>query len=209
VREVDHLPAWAPRVPQHLVRRLYESDARGIYDDDLLDEVGWALRARCQSFVAAVLAVRGRAPCPVCGATIRHHARPDEVLRCVGCGWESTWRDYFGTIQHKQLSGAEPVLVFFRAFVEAFPSARTPQEKMLLIDRLIHGFHYDLRSGGARAAGVNLIEGHLHEVVDFLDALAYGDTSTPGVREAREEWRQTVNRSADVWKDERLRRKPE
>ncbi len=204
----SQLPTWAPRVPQRLIRRLYELDAQGIYDDDLLDEVGWVLRARCESFVAAVEAVRGRAPCPVCGEVVRHSARPDEVLHCSACGWDSTWRAYFATIQRKQLSGAEPVLALFREYVEAFPSVQTPRTKMLLIDRLIHGFHVHLAFGSTRAVAVNLIEGRLHEVVDFLDSLSYGEGSMPGLSEARREWLQTIDATARAWEDARLRRKP-
>ncbi len=203
------LPAWAPRVPQARIRRLYVLDAQGIYDDELLDEVGWTLRARCQSFIAAVEAVRGRVTCPSCGTIVRHRATPDEVLRCPTCQWEVPWPVYFKTIQHHQLSGADPVLAQFRDFVDRFPSAELPREKMLLIDRLIHGFHYYVAFGPTRAVAVNLIEGRLHEVVDFLDSISYGDQSTPGLRESRQEWRQTIDATARAWRDERLRRKPE
>jgi hypothetical protein len=80
---------------------------------------------------------------------------------------------------------------------------------MLLIDQLIHGFHYYLEFSPTRAAGVNLIEGSYHEVVEFLDRLTYGEGSTPGTRQTRMEWREIINQSADTWKDERLRRSPE
>jgi len=202
-------PVWAPRLKQRLIRRLYECDAQGIYDDDLLDEVGWGLRARCESFITAVEASRGRVKCPACGQTVLHHAGAGEILHCAGCDWEMAWRDYFKTFQHKQLSGAEPVLALFGEFVEQFPAARTPQEKMLLIDRLIHGFHFNLQFGPTRAAGVNLIEGNYHEVVEFLDRLTYGEGSTPGTRQSRSAWRQILNQAAETWRDERLRRKTE
>lgn len=202
-------PTWAPRLRQSLIRRLYETDALGIYDDDLLDEVGWGLIARCESFIIAVDAAHGRVHCPSCGQIVLHHADPEETLHCAGCGWEMAWRDYFKTFQHKQLSGAEPVLVLFREFIQDFPSAHTPQEKMLLIDRLIHGFHYNLQFGATRAVCVNLIQGYYHEVVDFLDRLTYGEGSTPGMRAARSAWREVLNQTADTWNDERLRRKPE
>jgi hypothetical protein len=206
VENRDPRPTWAPRVPPGLIRRLYQLDALGVYDDELIDRVGWALRARCESFVAAVEAVRGRAPCPACGTIIHHHARPDEMLLCLSCGWQSTWRAYFGTIQHRQLSGADSVLALFREFVDKFPTAREPRDRMLLIDRLIHGFHVSLRFGPTRIAGVNLIEGRVRDVVDFLDSLAYGDSSSPGLRESRAEWRQSVGSMAELWRDERLRR---
>jgi hypothetical protein len=131
------------------------------------------------------------------------------VLRCRACGWEAIWRAYFRTIQHNQLSGAEPVLALFRDFVERFPLAESATEKMLLIDRLIHGFHQMLTGERTRTTGVNLVEGRYHEVVDFLDALAYGEGSTPGVRETRADWRRTIDATAEAWGDERLRRKQE
>jgi hypothetical protein len=38
---------WAPRVAPEQVRLLYEKDARGFVDDELLDDVGYRLAARC------------------------------------------------------------------------------------------------------------------------------------------------------------------
>ena len=49
----DAAPRWAPRVRRSKIRRLYETDALGIYDDELIDDVGYALLARCRSFLAA------------------------------------------------------------------------------------------------------------------------------------------------------------
>lgn len=194
---------WAPRLPRALIRRLYETDAQGIYDQELLDEVGYALLARCESFVAAVEAVHGRALCHGCGAIIAHHARPDELLLCPACGWQVTWRDYFATIQHKQLSGAEPILAVYRDYIARFPAASSPQEKMRLIDWVIHNFHTNLGYGETRANGVNLIEGNYRQVLEFLDALTYGERSTPGLRETQAEWRNTTDRVARLWNDQR------
>jgi hypothetical protein len=40
----QHRPfRWARRVEQEKIRRLYETDARGIVDDELIDEVGYAM----------------------------------------------------------------------------------------------------------------------------------------------------------------------
>ncbi|HET6428174.1 MAG TPA: hypothetical protein VFJ30_07185, partial [Phycisphaerae bacterium] len=183
----NRLPTWAPRVPKKLIRRFYETDAKGIYNQELIDEVGCALLARCESFLTANRARAGELPCPCCCQTVRR----EEVLRCT-CGWELPWAAYFKTIQHTQLSGAEPVLKQFREFVKAFPSARTPREKVLLIDRLIHGFHWYIRSkadsGPTRPVAINLIEGQLRDVVAFLDEITYSDKSTPGTTDNRAEW---------------------
>ncbi|MBN1582809.1 MAG: hypothetical protein JXA89_19005 [Anaerolineae bacterium] len=180
----NRLPKWAPRITKHEIRRLYESDAQGIYDLDLINEVGYGLLARCESFITANRARAGEVPCPECGQIVRR-----EEMLCCPCGWTLPWADYFKAMQHKQLSGAEPVLQQFQDFVEAFPKARTPQAKMLLIDRLIHGFHLYYQSNSpTRPVAINLIEGRLGDVVAFLDRLSYGEKSTPGMREVYAGW---------------------
>ena len=42
---------WARRVPKSKIRRLYESDASGLLDEDLLEEVGSLLLQRCKSIL--------------------------------------------------------------------------------------------------------------------------------------------------------------
>jgi hypothetical protein len=175
-------------VPQHKIRQFYLNDAKGIYDDELIDELGYALFTRCESFLLANDAPQGRVICPVCSTTIPHTGKNDEVLCCQQCGWEMGWKEYFGTFQHKQLYGAEPVLELFRNFVKRFPSASSLQEKVLLIDTLIHGYHWNQKYGYTRPVAINLIEGKLANVITFLDSLAYGAQNTEGVQETHVEW---------------------
>ena len=182
------LPQWSPRIAKHKVRRLYEFDAQGIPDDELADEVGYTLLARCKSFITANQAVAGQAPCPVCETIVEHAFDKDEVLHCDQCGWELPWGDYFATIQKKQLSGAEPVIELFTEFIESFPRAKTYPEKMFQIDRLLHGFHWNQKYGFTRPVAVNLIQGRLTDVVKFLDDLSRGPGSTPGIQQHRGEW---------------------
>jgi hypothetical protein len=183
---------WAPRVKPGLIRRLYDLDAQGIYDEELIDEVGWGLLARCQSFIDAVNAVAGRAVCHGCGEVIAHNRDREALLVCPRCGWRVTWGEYFQTIQHRQLSGAEHVLEMFQGYIDTFRAARGPAEKMLLIDRLLHGFHWYVRFGSTRAVAVNLIEGRLGEVIALLDRLSYSEASTSGTRETWTTWRETI-----------------
>ena len=106
-----------------------------------------------------------------------------------GCGWSLSWGDYFETIQRKQLSGAEPVLALFGSYVDRFPEATTPRARMLLIDELLHGFHWYAKTGEpTRPVAVNLIDLRLDDVIAFLDDLTYGDRSAPGARERKAEW---------------------
>jgi len=86
------------------------------------------------------------------------------------------------------------VIELFREFIHEFSRARNPRRKMVLIDQLIHGFHGALESIGAeeqgvrRPAGVNLIEGNMHDVIRFLNDLTYGAGSTPELQESRKMW---------------------
>jgi len=182
------LPTWAPRASQRKIRQFYETDAKGIYDEELIDDVGYSLLARCESFITANCARAGEVPCPQCNEIVQR----EEILRCA-CGWELPWADYFKTIRHKQLSGAEPVLKQFRDFVRSFPRAKTPRAKVLLIDRLIHGFHWLIKKDRpSRPVAINLIGGRLGQVVAFLDELAYSEKSTPGTRENLDEWDKNI-----------------
>jgi hypothetical protein len=117
-----------------------------------------------------------------------HNWDKEKLLHCNDCGWVLTWGEYFATIQHKQLSGAEPVLDLFRTFVNDFPKAKTSTEKMLHIDRLLHGYHWSIKYGPTRPVAINLIEGRLGDVILFLDELSYGSGSTPGTVERKSEW---------------------
>jgi predicted RNA-binding Zn-ribbon protein involved in translation (DUF1610 family) len=172
---------WAPKVRREQIRRVYENDARGICDEELIDEVGYALYMRCQSILDVTEAVRGRVKCHGCGRVIQHTR--EEHLQCPECGWEVGWKDYQRSYQEKQLFGGA-ALPFFQAYVEQFFNVRTPREKLLLIDRLIHEFHWYQKANQAlpepvRPAAANLIEGKgIREVLDFLDSLTNGESNS-------------------------------
>ena len=186
------LPTWAPRVPKWKIRRLYQNDANGIYDEELIDDVGYALFSRCKSFMTANEATQGKVLCPRCAAIVLRKGHKEELLRC-DCGWELSWDAYFKTIQHKQLSGAEPVIGLFRDFVDRFPAAGSVREKVFLIDQLIHGFHWYYKTNGpTRPVAINLIQGRLKQMITFLDGLTYSEQSTPGTLETKAEWDQNI-----------------
>ena len=115
-------PIWAPRLSKGMIKKLYKNDAAGINDEELVDMVGYMLYNRCRSFLIAVEAFHGQASCPLCEVKIRHNREKNFILICKNCNWELSWGDYFSTIQHKQLSGAKPVLELFSQFTEKFPT---------------------------------------------------------------------------------------
>jgi hypothetical protein len=183
---------WARRVKPEVIRRLYTLDTKGVVDEDLIDEVGYAMYARCHSIRIATRAHAGKAMCPRCRADVLRKDpdwktwKKDEPLVC-GCGWATTWGEYHKTYQGKQLYGGN-AYPMFRAFIDRWPQARTPRDRMLAIDWLIHACHEDALKRFARPAACNLIEGRMSEMIPFLDELAYGPRSTPGIAEQRREW---------------------
>ena len=189
-------PRWSPKVAQHKLRRLYENDARGILDEVLLDDVGIGLFLRCRSMVAVHNVMHhGRIPCPACGHVFHQNRLslrdPATVLRCPACDWQLTWGEYHRTFQHQELMGlgGNP---FILEYLEAWPAARTPREKLLLIDRLIHLWHHEEQRrayGLGRPTGVNLIEGSRKQVLAFLDTLTHGEHTTPELRDRLAAWR--------------------
>jgi len=193
-------PRWASRVNPTTIRRLYETDARGVVDEELIDEVGFALYARCQSILRATEAQAGRVTCPRCEQVIaRNAAGPwdnrDEVMTCPGCGWRMRWRDYFASYQGKHLVGGGATEMH-RIFAAAFRQARTPSEKMLAIDSLIHSFHWELVKDPGRSAARELIYAkNTTELLAFLDSLTYGNGSTPGLLERKAAWDAKLEKS--------------
>ncbi len=182
---------WARRVQQQLIRRLYTLDAQGIQDDELVNEAGYAMYARCESIRIATEAHFGRATCPTCHSVIQRAGwSKDELLVCA-CGWQLTWGEYHKSYQRKQLVGGK-AFPFFTEFLESWPRQRTYRDKLLAIDRLIHALHVDLKHGFARPGAVNLIECTMREALSLLHELAYGDLSTPGVVETRTTYQSTL-----------------
>lgn len=187
-------PEWAGRVSRFRIAALYRGDARGIVDRELIDEVGYALLARCESILAATQAVRGEAVCPVCRAAIPHEPGATEVLTCPECGWSLPWSEYHASMQRKQL-WAGGIEGFLREFVEKYPKAPTPRHRMILIDQLIHRYHWEMINDPGRPGGGNLIGGTVVEVVALLDSLTYSEQSTPGLQEMRNRWRKQGRRT--------------
>jgi hypothetical protein len=177
---------WARRVGPEKIRALYAMDAKGIVDEELIDEVGYAMLARCMSIQDVTRAHFGRARCPRCRAEVRHTGVKDAVMTCP-CGWNTTWREYHNSYRRKQLVGGAAYPIF-KAFLERWPLARTARDKMLEIDRLIHACHGEFKGGMGRPAACNLIEGTMFELITLLEGLAYGDASTSGVKETRQRW---------------------
>ncbi len=93
---------WPTRVKQWRIRRLYNLSQLGIYDDELLIEVGWGLYARCQAVLMVARAIGGEVPCLGCGQIVyrekyyrnlklRQSRNSAPSFACPSCNKVLTW----------------------------------------------------------------------------------------------------------------------
>lgn len=174
---------WAKKVPQILIEKLYDADAAQLKDDKLIDEAGWGLYARCMSIITVTEAYENKIlTCPECENKMAYDIDLKE-FKC-NCGLIISWEDFKKSYKNKQLYGANALPVFVK-FVDNFPRCKTYEQKMIAIDTLINSFHilHSYRNNSftetpdesdilGRPTGANLIEGTLHEVIDFLNYLS-------------------------------------
>ena len=193
---------WSPRVSKWKLRRLYQRVAEGIWDDELIDDVGMTLFMRCRDILRIHRAKSERVvTCPQCdrSGTLSLVPRPrdrESPICCPICGWSMTWLAYQRTFKRRQLNPGGAV-VYFQTFVDGYPKARTPRGKLLAIDRVIHAFHYSLKDQpdlATRPAGVNLVEGKLTDVAALLDELS-GLDLPPRMQEESRTWRKIYDSS--------------
>ena len=208
-REDYVLPVWARRVRKKMIARLYESSARHLIDEELLDEVGYALLARCESMLDVQSAQDGRVPCPCCRSIVNRteeemDADVDAGLLCQICGWTCTWFSYRKTFRYKNMGtmGMKSVLM---DFVRQFPKAQSPGDRLILIDMLIHRFHWEGDLDSGRPGAATLIEGKMKDIMPFLDKLNYGDHVPPEAEATRARWRKLWRGSN--WEKQARRRK--
>jgi hypothetical protein len=190
------LPIWAPRLRKLQLERLYQSSGQGLLDEELIDDVGFSLYSRCLSMIQVSQAIRGIPPCPSCGSLAQVDNEPVRFARCPNCGWMCPWALYQKTFQHKGLfaGGLEP---FIQDFVSKFPATPSYRERMVLIDSLIHWFHWETTGvTDGRPGATSLIEGQMKDIMAFLDRLSYGDDVPPEIAHTREEWRRKWRENA-------------
>ncbi len=183
---------WAKRVSRRDIQHLYESDARGMLDEELLDQVHYAIHARvCDMLEVRTTIQTGRVTCRNCGAPVQQPfslgpRNRDNILQCGQCGWKVTCGEYYSSYSGgSMLPGSAYDL--FEDYMARFTKAKTSQEKMLLVDWLIHQFH--VMQGVARMpVGVNVIQGSTDQVRELIESLAGSPGSTPGLS-SLEQWR--------------------
>jgi hypothetical protein len=166
---------WAPPVPSQKLVRLYEANASGLLDDDLVDDVGWRIWERLSDVIRVS---NGLVRCPGCTNefAVRVPGRdPDEVVGCPSCGWDVTPRAWHKSWEHRDLNGH---CEEFQHYVSAWPKARNGRDRMLLIDAAVHALHVSSRDDlPGNFAARNFLEGSRPRIVALLDELALGPGS--------------------------------
>ncbi|MCL2814858.1 MAG: hypothetical protein FWD23_09685 [Oscillospiraceae bacterium] len=186
-------PTWAKKVPPHKIKRLYGQDAKGIYDEELIDDVGVSLYARVDSMLMVTSSNLGHPLCIECRAEIPNSWQKGFISVCPNCGWATDIFEYRATYKGQTLNGVG-ALPELKEFAAKYPLAKTYAEKMVLIDFLIHTFHGNLSEEPSRPTATNVIEGDAGEIANLIFTLAYGENSTV-TKEELAKWLEKFNRS--------------
>jgi len=162
---------WSPRVSRAQIKKLYDRDAEGLQDVDLVDEVGFCLYARClQGRDERRLMEDRKIKCHHCGSILNASRG---LVECA-CGYQYLYRDYRRSFRSNNMPSGAATPIFNR-FIEKWSRARVYAEKMRLIDWLIHEFHASLITGAkGRFVGINLISGTKAQIAELISELAYG-----------------------------------
>jgi len=175
---------WGKMVNRGDLLKLYQDEAKGLLDEELLDEVGYTLYARCvQAKQARELMEKSRILCLHCGAVLdadcikvagyTPFSKDNLPIHC-DCGYSYTYREYRRSCNAANMPGGRAAPIFER-FAQKWPGCRDGAQKMMLIDWLIHECHVTLMSGEkGRSVCVNLIEGSKKQISDLIMQLAYG-----------------------------------
>jgi hypothetical protein len=183
---------WSPKIRQAKIWQLYQNDALGAVDEDLVKDVAFRLFQRCRSIW---LVTRREVECPRCGAIfplsqVGTWKMLPGAQSCPtpGCGWETTAEEWHASWKHRDLLGSAAMQAI-ETYMHDYQQARTTEEFMLCIDQLIHSFHISLRTGKlSRSFANNLIEGSHEQVVEFLDRLS----AKPGGVD-KDQWRVDID----------------
>jgi len=186
-------PSWSPKIKKHKIKKLYEQDAKGIYDEELADDVGIGLYARVDSMLMVTSSNLGHPLCIECKTEIPNSYQKGFISVCPNCGWTIDIFEYRASYKGQTLNGVG-ALPELKHFIANYPLAKTYAEKIRIIDYLIHTFHGNLNSEPSRATATNVIEGNTGEIANLIFTLAYGENSTV-TKQTLNEWIEKFNRS--------------
>jgi predicted RNA-binding Zn-ribbon protein involved in translation (DUF1610 family) len=199
MEKIPPAPRWVKRVSKWKIARVYEDDAAGIHDEDLINDVAFTLLSRCKSMLVVEEARNGRAACPNCETIIDHPAQKGTTMVCTSCGWTGTWNAYRSSMDGKHLI-APGILPFCREYIGQMPKAKTPKERMHWIDWLVHRVHWEGTALPGQPGAVCLIQGRAADVNAFLADLTAGTHRQPDAKNLGGLWSQAQKVQIEKWR---------
>ena len=187
---------WAPRLSKNDIYRLYTSEAAGLLDEELLEEVGTGFYARCETIQQVTERL-----CPSCSQAIQgafDGNDPDRQISCQYCQWISKWKYYHRSYKRDRIHGGR-AYKYFLAYLEEYPLCKTARDKMLAIDRLVHYLHEDIDEEiSVTPAAMNLVKGKRNDIREFIESLAYSGTMPEQNRRLRNELFRKMDKSTEL-----------
>lgn len=147
---------WPSKLDIGKLKRLYILDAKGIQHMELADEIGLALYLRCKYGKEDMERMeRGIIRCHNCESELKG----TEDFRQCACGFQYSYREYRRSYRGNNMPSGAAAEIFER-FIHDWSLADSYQQKIILIDTLLHEFHRSLVSGAAhRPVAINFIDG--------------------------------------------------
>jgi len=178
---------WCKKVSRSDLYRLYQDEAKGLLDENLLEDIGLTFYTRCkQAKEARACMDKGQIICHHCGRILNAgRVSPtgsvlvsgSSIINCE-CGYSYTYREYRRSCNAVNMPGGRAYPIF-EHFLQKWPGCKDVKSKMFLIDWLIHKCHVTLMSREeGRSVCINLIEGTLKQIADLIVKLAYGNDAS-------------------------------
>ncbi|MDE5823532.1 MAG: hypothetical protein K2H91_02445, partial [Lachnospiraceae bacterium] len=93
-------------------------------------------------------------------------------FRQCSCGRQYSYKEYRRSFRRNNMPTGSAAKTF-AAFIRDWDNAKNYQEKIILIDTLLHEFHLSLISGAThRPVAMNFIDGSRRQVEQIIDHLA-------------------------------------
>lgn len=168
-REILNKFHWARKLSGQKLQQLYNSDVQGIQNEELVDEVGYTLYARClQAKEEMELIQAYKMKCHNCGIILP----VDKFLIECECGHQYLFRDYKRSYRKNNMPHGS-AKDKFSTFIKNWEGVQGYANKMRLIDNLIHEFHFNLLTNtNGRPVAINFIEGTKKQIEELIFGLA-------------------------------------
>lgn len=160
---------WPEKLDIHKLNKLYMLDAKGIHDEVLADEIGLTLYLRCKYGKEDMERMEKNViRCHGCGKEL---AGETDFRQC-SCGRQYSYREYRRSFRKDNMPTGAAAKIF-ATFIQKWDAAKSYNEKIVLIDTLLHEFHLSLVSGAThRPVAMNFIDGTRSSVEQIINQLA-------------------------------------